>query len=114
MKKERKISIPHFDKTDFLQPAGNLPTSEEVTQTVTTITNTDKTEDLNTPNIQNTASHKGQTSKKETKNRKPFNTMLNVDLSNELKILAIKKGISTADLIEIAVKQLLESERIGY
>jgi hypothetical protein len=106
MKKERKISIPNFDKAAFLQPAGTLPTSEEVTQTVSTLTNVAKTDD-STP-------IKGRPSQKESKNRKPFNTMLNVDISNELKILAVKKGISTADLIEIAVKQLLEKEGINF
>ena len=38
VKKERKISIPNFDKSAFVQPVGALPTSVEITKTVATVT----------------------------------------------------------------------------
>lgn len=107
IKKERKISIPNFDKSQFVQPTGDLPTSREITQTVAAVTG--KTEEVPLP-VEDTPRPKGRPLKEASKDRLPFNTMLNINLSNTLKILAIKRRVSTADLIEIAVTRYLEEE----
>lgn len=108
VKKERKISIPNFDKSQFLQPTGELPTSVEITQTVATVTG--KPEISPSPIVDNTPRPKGRPLKEASKERLPFNTMINLNLSNTLKILAIKRRVSTADLIEIAVTRYLNEE----
>lgn len=122
-KKERKISIPNFDKSQFLQPSGALPTPQEVTQTVAAVTG--KIEEppvlitvptptpapiiIETPTPE-PPKQKGRPIKEASKERLPFNTMLNINISNTLKILAIKRRVSTADLIELAITRFLEAE----
>jgi hypothetical protein len=113
VKKERKISIPNFDKSQFLQPTGDLPTSVEITQTVATVTGKPEitlSSPIPTPVVDNTPRLKGRPFKEASKERLPFNTMINLNLSNTLKILAIKRRVSTADLIEIAVTRYFNEE----
>jgi hypothetical protein len=107
VKKERKISIPNFDKSAFVQPAGDLPTSNEITKTVATVTG--KAEIIATP-VVDAPRQKGRPLKEASRERLPFNTMLNINLSNAVKIMAVKRRVSTADLIEIAVTRYLQAE----
>ena len=110
VKKERKISIPNFDKSAFVQPVGELPTSVEITKTVATVTGkAEKATVLPSP-IAETQRQKGRPLKEASKERLPFNTMLNINLSNTIKIMAVKKRVSAADLIEIALTRYLEEE----
>ena len=111
VKKERKISIPNFDKSAFVQPVGELPTSIEITKTVATVTGkVEKTAPLPAPIIAETPRQKGRPLKETSRERLPFNTMLNINLSNTIKIMAVKKRVSAADLIEIALTRYLEEE----
>jgi hypothetical protein len=122
LKKERKISIPNFDKSAFLQPVGMLPTSNEITKTVAKVTGkvTEKTTEkavkatvIPAPvpaSIVAEPRQKGRPLKEASKERLPFNTMMNINLSNTIKIMAIKRRVSSADLIEIAIKRYLQSE----
>lgn len=111
VKKERKISIPNFDKSAFVQPVGVLPTSNEITKTVATVTGkVEKTAPPLPSPIVETPRQKGRPLKEASKERAPFNTMLNVNLSNTIKIMAVKKRVSTADLIEIAITRYLQAE----
>jgi hypothetical protein len=110
VKKERKISIPNFDKSAFLQPSGVLPTSTEITKTVATVTGkAEKVATIPSP-IATEPRQKGRPLKEASKERLPFNTMLNINLSNTIKIMAIKRRVSSADLIEIAITRYLQSE----
>jgi hypothetical protein len=126
VKKERKISIPNFDKSAFLQPVGMLPTSNEITKTVAKVTGkvTEKTTEkavkaatIPAPivapvpaSIVAEPRQKGRPLKEASKERLPFNTMMNINLSNTIKIMAIKRRVSSADLIEIAITRYLQSE----
>lgn len=110
VKKERKISIPNFDKSAFVQPTGELPTSNEISTTVATVTGkAEKTEHLPAPIVAESR-QKGRPLKEASKERVPFNTMLNINLSNTIKIMAVKQRVSTADLIEIAITRYLQEE----
>lgn len=111
VKKERKISIPNFDKSAFVQPVGELPTSVEITKTVASVTGKAKKVDAPVPApIAEIPRQKGRPLKEASKERLPFNTMLNINLSNTIKIMAVKRRVSTADLIEIAITRYLQSE----
>jgi hypothetical protein len=115
VKKERKISIPNFDKSAFIQPVGVLPTSNEITKTVATVTGkmeTPVTQPLPSPIVAtvDTPRQKGRPLKEASKERLPFNTMLNINLSNTIKIMAVKRRVSSADLIEIAITRYLQAE----
>ena len=110
VKKERKISIPNFDKSAFVQPVGILPTSNEITKTVAKVTGkAEKATVLPSP-IADEPRGKGRPLKEASRERLPFNTMVNINLSNTVKILAIKRRVSSADLIEIALTRYLQSE----
>lgn len=111
VKKERKISIPNFDKSAFVQPVGALPTSVEITKTVATVTGKAETIAPAIPApIVETPRQKGRPLKEASKERLPFNTMLNINLSNTMKIMAVKRRVSTADLMEIAITRYLQAE----
>jgi hypothetical protein len=117
VKKERKISIPNFDKSAFLQPVGVLPTSNEITKTVAKVTGkviekVEKVEKaaLLPASIIVEPRQKGRPLKEASRERLPFNTMMNINLSNTIKIMAIKRRVSSADLIEIAITRYLQSE----
>lgn len=111
VKKERKISIPNFDKSAFVQPVGALPTSVEITKTVATVTGKDQTTAPPLPSpVAEAPRQKGRPLKEASKERLPFNTMLNINLSNTIKIMAVKRRVSTADLIEIAITRYLQAE----
>ncbi len=107
VKKERKISIPNFDKSAFVQPVGILPTSTEITKTVATVTGKAEIDPAPTPPE---VRQKGRPLKEASRERLPFNTMLNINLSNTIKIMAVKRRVSTADLIEIAITRYLQAE----
>ena len=110
VKKERKISIPNFDKSAFVQPVGALPTSVEITKTVAAVTGKpEKVAILPSP-IAETPRQKGRPLKEASRERLPFNTMLNINLSNTIKIMAVKRRVSSADLIEIALTRYLQAE----
>jgi hypothetical protein len=117
VKKERKISIPNFDKSAFVQPVGILPTSNEITKTVAKVTGkaekVQKAAVLVAPipaPIVEEPRQKGRPLKEASRERLPFNTMMNINLSNTIKIMAIKRRVSSADLIEIAITRYLQSE----
>ena len=111
VKKERKISIPNFDKSAFVQPVGELPTSVEITKTVAAVTGkAEKTATLLPSPIAETPRQKGRPLKEASRERLPFNTMLNINLSNAVKIMAVKRRVSSADLIEIALTRYLQEE----
>jgi hypothetical protein len=121
VKKERKISIPNFDKSAFVQPVGILPTSNEITKTVAKVTGkaekVEKAAVLPAPivapipaPIVEEPRQKGRPLKEASRERLPFNTMMNINLSNTIKIMAIKRRVSSADLIEIAITRYLQSE----
>ena len=118
VKKERKISIPNFDKSQFVQPEGALPSSVEVNQTIAHVTGKplQPSESGREGVVEKTVATrpKGRPKKILSKDRVPFNTMVNISISDELKILAVRRRVSTADLIELALTQFLDNQGIKF
>ena len=106
IKKQNILPIPsQFDKSK-LKTTGTLPNSDTVDKTVANLTG--KT--LTTPTEEDLSPTRpvGRPKKMPAAGRVPYNTMVHEDNIMNLKILAAKKRVSAADLLEEALLDFFE------
>jgi Ribbon-helix-helix domain len=106
IKKQNILPIPtQFDKSK-LKTTGSLPNSETVNQTVASLTG--KTLIEPTQEDSSPTRPVGRPKKMPAAGRVPYNTMVHEDNIMRLKILAAKKRVSAADLLEEALLDFFE------
>jgi hypothetical protein len=106
IKKQNILPIPsQFDKSK-LKTTGSLPNSETVNKTVANLTG----KALITPIEDDLSPTRpvGRPKKMPAAGRVPYNTMVHEDNIMQLKILAAKKRVSAADLLEEALLDFFE------
>jgi hypothetical protein len=106
IKKQNILPIPtQFDKSK-LKTTGSLPNSETVNKTVANLTGKTLIE-TNEDDLSPTRPV-GRPKKMPAAGRVPYNTMVHENNIMQLKILAAKKRVSAADLLEEALLDFFE------
>ena len=118
MSKKQKVSVMDFEPFQFNDTTqGDLPSVEAVEESVAKVTNKPKKEKLPKPEVKQIIApveipkqkveiiQSARWFKPEAVGREKLTTYIKGDLIEELKIMALKKKITLADLIEKILKE---------